>query len=280
MNSVLKFFAVALMIFCVTFQAEAAKKTVMIAEMENFSGYNEELVARIMEEQLIVAMQSSGNYAVVERTQLDKIRDELGLQEEDSDFTDSDLTVELGKFSGAQYMVLGKITTAGTEDTKKSGLINKIKSRFVPPVNAKISLDLRLVDCKTGVIILAKTVDGEKGGKDNKTALYAACKDAAENFLREVQSNNPFVARIAAVNSDEIYIDQGLDSGIQKGENLTLFREGEPIEVDGKIVGMTQTEIGKAKVSEVLQDYSICKIVSFTSPVQKGDVAKREASVK
>ena len=152
----------------------------------------------------------------------------------------------------------------------------KVAAKFDTPYRSNISLELRVVDCQTSEVVLARTIEGDRGGKTEKDSLYNACKDAAANFMAEVQSLNPFAGRIIEVSGENIYVDQGIDSGLHKNDVLIIAREGNPLEANGKIVGMTQTDIGKARVTEVTADYSICRIISSTQPVQKGDVVKRD----
>ena len=150
------------------------------------------------------------------------------------------------------------------------GLINSANSR-----KAKVELEVRFVDNKSGEVIFSKTFSGSKSGQNDAIALSGACRVAAENFLKELQETNPFVARIEDISGNEIYIDQGLESGIKKGEKLVVARESAPITVKGKIVGMKDTEICKATVTEVNSDYSVCK-VDKVSQVKKGDIVRRE----
>ena len=56
-----------IIIICSLNFCEASKKIVAVMPLENVSGYEEEKVAEIMTEQLIVAIHSSGGYTVVER---------------------------------------------------------------------------------------------------------------------------------------------------------------------------------------------------------------------
>ena len=131
-----------------------------------------------------------------------------------------------------------------------------------------------MVDSATGEVVVASTVEGSKSGKSKVEAFDDACKDAAENFLRELQKVNPLVARIVDVSGSDIYIDKGSNDGLREGEMLSIFRESDAIIVDGKIVGMKRNELGKAKVVEVNAEYSVCKVAGSIS-VQKGDVVKR-----
>ncbi|MBR6713361.1 MAG: hypothetical protein IKI76_10275 [Selenomonadaceae bacterium] len=273
----------ALAIICSLNLCEA-KKVVAVMPLENVSGYDEELVAEIMTEQLIVAIHSSGLYTVVERAQMGTILREQGFQ---NIAVDPSQAVELGKLTGADYSMIGKVTMAVAEVnptlTAVTGLSNifkleglgEIVAEHVHKVKGRIALEFRLVDNTTGEIIMAKTVEGSKSGSTANAAFNNACKVAADNFLKELDSINPFRARVAAINGSDIYIDQGSNAGLRVGDILIVARESEPIVVNGKIVAMKQNEIGKVKVVEVNSDYAVCRSEGLGNSICQGDVVKR-----
>ena len=281
-----KFFVATLaaMIICSLNFCEAAKKIVAVMPLENVSGYSEEKVAEIMTEQLIVAIHSSGAYTVVERTQLGAVLREQGFQ---NVAVDPSKAVELGKLSGADYTLLGKVTMAFVEDNPTAINIAQIGAligldklgdtagNFIHKFKGKIGLEFRIVDNTTGEIVTAKVVEGSKSGSGVAVAFHNACKNAAENFLRELDSLNPFRARVADISGSDIYIDGGSESGLRKGETLIVAREGEPIIVNGRVVAVKQTELGKVKVVEVNYDYAICRASGEVKTIRKGDIVKR-----
>ena len=285
-NLMRKFFIaiIAVVTVCSLNFCEAAKKSVAVMPLENVSGYNEEKVAEIMTEQLIVAIYSAGTYTVVERTQLGAILREQGFQ---NIAVDPSQAVELGKLSGADYTLVGKVTMAVVETNPTATAVATIGSalglegisatagNFIHKFKGKIGLEYRLVDNTTGEIITARAIEGNKSGSSVTAAFNNACKNAADNFLIDLDSINPFRARIAEINGSNIYIDKGAESGIKVGDTLIVARETSPIIVNGKIVDMKQSEVGKIKVVEVYSDYAICKSDSFMNNVQKGDVVKR-----
>lgn len=274
----------ATLIVCSMNLCEASKKIVAVMPLENVSGYNEEKVAEIMTEQLIVAIHSSGIYSVVERTQLGLILQEQGFQ---NIAVDPSQAVELGKLIGANYTMVGKVTMAVVEQNPTSSAVGQLTSllglegigemagQYVNKFKGKILFEFRFVDTATGEIIMAKTVTGNKSGSSVTDAFNNACKNAAENFLKELDSLNPFRARIAEINGADIYIDKGLEAGLRKGETLLVVREGEPIIVNGRVVAMRQREVGKIKVVEVNSDYAVCNTEGILNDIQKGDVVKR-----
>lgn len=262
----------------------ASKKIVAVMPLENLSGYDEEQIAEIMTEQLIVALHASGAYTVVERVQMGTVIKEQGFQ---NIAVDPSKAVELGKLSGADYSMLGKVTMAIVEDNPTAnavaqigewfnlGDIGKTAEKYVHKLKGRIRFEFRFVDNTTGEVVLAKTVEGSKSGSNVTDAINAACKNAAENFLRELDSVNPFRARVADIDGSNVYIDKGAESGLRRGETLIVAREGEPVIVNGRIVAMRQEEVGKVKVVEVNADYAVCKVTGETNDIKKGDVVKR-----
>lgn len=274
--------AVTAVICCSLNFCEAAKKTIAVMPLENLSGYGDQRVAELMTEQLLVAIHSSGNYTVVERTQAKKIIDEQGFQ---NIAGDPNSAAETGKLTGADYTLVGKVTMAVVGNNPTANTVSKISSIFglgdlgntasnyVDKFKGKIALEIRFVDNTTGEIIIAKTVEGSKSGASQLEALNAACKAAAENFLRDLDEVNPFRARIAEISDEDVYIDRGSLDGLRRGEVLVVAREGSPIVVNGKIVAVKQTVVGKIKVVEVNSDYAVCKKQS--GEIHKGDIVKR-----
>ncbi len=212
----------------------SAKKIVAVIPLENISGYDEQKVAEIMTEQLIVAMHSNGAYTVVERARLEAI-----VQEQELQYTlgDPNQAVELGKLLGADYSMVGKVTMAVVEVNPTAntisaldemlglGKIGGIVEDFVHKFKGRIQLDIRFVDNTTGEVILARTVAGNKSGASVESALNNACKQAAENFIKNLNTLNPFRARVADISGNEIYIDKGSNDGLRCGEILTIYRE-------------------------------------------------------
>ena len=277
------FFAtLAAIIFCSLNFCEAAKKTIAVMPLENVSGYSDQRVAEIMTEQLLVAIHSSGGYTVVERAQMNQVIKEQGFQ---NIMTDPNKATELGKLSGADYSLVGKVimTVVGNNPTASTvsslgnalglGQIGNMADGFVKKFKSKVQIDVRFVDNTTGEIIIAKTIEGSKTGATQVEALNAACQNAAENFLKELDTVNPFRARIAEISGEDVYIDRGSQDGLRKGETLIVAREGAPIVVNGRTVAVKQTEVGKIKVVEVNADYAVCKKIS--GDIRKGDVLKR-----
>ena len=166
-------------------------------------------------------------------------------------------------------------TGSGDDDSKAMAVLSGLFGNSANAYTGNIELDVRFVDNRTGEVIFAKSFGGSQRGADSAAALNGACKVAAENFLRELQTINPFSARVADIHGENIYIDQGLASGIKRGEVLIIARETDPIIVNGKVIGMKQTAICTATVIEVNMEYAVCRAEGINYFVKKGDIVKR-----
>ena len=252
---------------------EAAKKTIAVMPLENASKYDKVNVAEIMTEEILIALKNSGQYSVLERIQMETILKEQGFQ---NISTDPNTTVQFGKLVGANYSLVGKITMVNVKHdiAKKLNLI--FSSGLGNDVSSKIGVDIRFIDNETGELIFAKSFTGSESGKSTEEALHNVCKEIAENFLMELTSD--LSGRIIDVSNKEVYIDQGSDNGVRKGDIFLIFRETEPIKIGGEIVDMKKIQIGKLKVTSVHNKYSICKITDDKRkyPIQKGDFVKKE----
>lgn len=103
--------AVFVMILGTSLVSEAAMKTVAVG---NFIDGTSSRYGKMICEQLQSSIQNglvqNKNYTVVERSNLDQIFKELGLQ--NSGVVDSSSAIEIGNLSGADYTLMGKVVEA------------------------------------------------------------------------------------------------------------------------------------------------------------------------
>ena len=274
MRGILKIFSlIAIIVMTLgTMSVEAAKKTIAVMPLENISGYTEERVAEIMTEELVSALYQSGRYTVIERNQMATVLKEIGFQMTGA--VDSSKAVEAGKMLGAQLVVIGKVTNVGIDSNDSGKFLNDVLGRNVAGnLKGKVALNYRFIDVESGEIKYLGDTEASEPGNTRENAIYKACKEAAQNVLKDMVAN--VRARVADMSGDEIYIDAGSEGGFHNGETLTIVRETAPIEINGRIVGMKEITVGTAKVIEVNDGYSVCKVTAHTDVIKKGDIVKR-----
>lgn len=114
---------------------------------------------------LVTELVNDGTYRVIERKALDKI-----LAEQDfstSDRANPETAAKIGKILGVKYIIIGSITTFGT-DTKQVGIGGGAWSqRFglgaigTKKTKAKVVINARMIDVDTGEIVAVAKGTGE-----------------------------------------------------------------------------------------------------------------------
>ena len=135
--------AVFVMILGTSLVSEAAMKTVAVG---NFVDGTNSRYGKMICEQLQSSIQNglvqNKNYTVVERSNLDQIFKELGLQ--NSGVVDSSSAIEIGNLSGADYTLMGKVVEAE---------INPYNNLAYEGLKGKVAVSVQIVDNTTGRII-------------------------------------------------------------------------------------------------------------------------------
>ena len=162
----------------------------------------------------------------------------------------------------------------------------------------KITVELKFLNNETGEVIFSDEITDSKTGTSGASALRTACKAIAENFVSQIakqapiqtetktedqsptEENTSFDISVIYVEGDVLYINKGNDGGIKVGDILVISKKAVPItDMDGKVVTVRTTEVGKALVTEVNKNHSICKIIerkdSESDSIKRGCTAQK-----
>ena len=283
--------AVFVMILGTSLVSEAAMKTVAVG---NFIDGTNSRYGKMICEQLQSSIQNglvqNKNYTVVERSNLDQIFRELGLQ--NSGVVDSSSAIEIGNLSGADYTLMGKVVEAE---------INPYNNLAYEGLKAKVAVSVQIVDNETGQVLSSDMVsDTDSSATKNNlkkfiksdlvpghmsvnsdSLIYNAAEKVANKVLERMNDMNPLVGMVVAVNTDEdtVTFDLGYDDGVKKGDIYTIYTETEPIvhPVTGEILGVDEKYVGTVKVEEVRNNRSIAKIKDCdVTPMKKDKIRRGE----
>ena len=122
-------------------------------------------------EAAIFAVQNTGKFDVVERAELQRLLDELGLGM--NPLFDPSSCAKIGKFLGAQYVVLGSVTSISR--LNDSGKINVgVYARMIEVETARVMLVGRGKATGTGDVndLLEKAVDDAMSGKQGMLTQF------------------------------------------------------------------------------------------------------------
>lgn len=256
---------------------------------------------------MVNALLNTNRFRVFERAKLDAI-----LQEQDfqhfSGLVDQTSAVKLGKMIGVDNILTGSITNISF---KKGGGISiagvKIRKSYV-----KVVMTIRIIDVTTGEILFS-TVQEEEASKsgvsgvlpipipggigfsheeavDILSAVELICNKVVLNFVAKMDrktvelSSAPlegYVVKVESTSSGgiiQVYINLGESSGIQVGDEVRIYREGEVI-IDPKTNEVLSREldlIAQAKVMKVEDKLSIALVTTkFRNiPIQQLDIVE------
>ena len=117
-------------------------------------------------------LSATGNFKVVERQKLQSVLSEQELAE--AGLVKKTTRAKTGQLTGAQYVVLGRVTSFEEGVSKKSGG-NQTSGCFMgicagggeqkSEVEAYVSIDLRVVDTTTGEVAYSRTIEGRATDK-------------------------------------------------------------------------------------------------------------------
>lgn len=255
--------------------AFAANKVVAVMGVDNVSGsYYGRSAASTLQSQLETALVQNGRYDVVERSQLNYVLNELGLQR--SGLLAAGTAVQLGQLTGADYTVVGRVLSA---EAQPFDVLLYAGMKGIVKVNVKF------IDNRTGTIKFAQVVKGtdtvtefETQSPNEALLISNAVNNACEKIVDLIRSADPVTGLVADTTRDEVYIDLGLDDGVEVGDKYLVYREGKVIRHPrtGEILTVEQEDVGLLRVRDVGSNYAVCEILKHWDDIEKGDMVRRE----
>ena len=176
----------------------------------------------LVQQELIRELQARG-FTIVERRLLDKVLAEVKLGS--SDLADQDTQIKLGKVLAARLMVSGTLTSQG------SG----------------VAAAVRAIDTETTQLAMVRS-EAAKAGAFNPSALAASLAQAVAQTVTE---KYPLKGRIVAVDGTQAIINLGKKHGVAVGQQFNVLTRGDPIELNGRILGYKENRIAQVTVTEV-----------------------------
>jgi len=222
-------------------QGQSTKNILAVLDFEG----NDKLKGKVdlkMSDMLTTSLVKTGRFDIVERNKIDKVfkEQQLGL----SGLVDEMSAAQVGKMIGAEYVVLGAITSATRNDIDKFGYIL---------VKIEVGIDVRVVNSTTGKILLSESANGlsesklvqtangvvVSGAIDYNSAYAKSSRDAVEKVSIKIAKLLPLIGFVISTTGDEIMVDVGEDRGVSRNDNFVIFRVEDEIihPVTGKHIG-------------------------------------------
>lgn len=257
--------------------------------------YNQSLenYAQGLTEVMVAALLESGRFIVVERQAIADVLAEQELQY--SGAVNPETAVEAGRIIGAQYFIRPVITTFSYGEKGSGGEVGVTVPVDVPvaggirigggkkTVVARLVLDSRIYDVQTSQITTSVQGEGSVERKSSHVALDTdvldigtagfedtplgeatrmAVDETIGNLIAEL-GDQPWQGRVVTVRDGQIYVNAGSEAGMQVGDVLEVYREGESL-VDpetGLNLGQIEDKLGRLEVTAVEEKYSIARVL-------------------
>jgi len=279
-----------------TTTAEASgRPKVAVYTFENPPNYYNSTIGNGLTSIVITHMTQSGRFDVISRgDNLDLVIEEVDLGE--AGYIESGEEVEKGHVSGIDYILSGRVTNFGYEETSGGGFLGTIGGFGgigVSEERAVVRVDFQLIDAATGLTVLAATAEGKESeqgvsisGADwnnwvgsisfdsdefmDSMVGHATLK-AVQNLMDQILPMFPIQGPILAITPDFIIVELGANAGIEEGMILDVNRVELVRNSAGEVVYEDEEFIGRVRVTDV--DLTSCKaVIESGSGFQEGDM--------
>jgi curli biogenesis system outer membrane secretion channel CsgG len=275
----------------------APKKTIAVSEFENKSGWSGGWkIGWGMQEMMATSLIDTGLFSVLERQDLSSVMAEQDLGA--SGRAASGSAAAVGQLARAQILISGAVTEF---EEKKGGEGAGIGFKGFriggSHEQAHVAINVRIYDTTTGEVLDSLRVAGSadagglKIGYSNadfggdlggfrKTPLGEATQEAIDEAVKQIASRLkgvPWQGKLIKADASRVYINAGSEGGVSDGMEFDVYRPGEAlIDPDtGLNLGADTEKIGRVKVSDVKEKFSIAEVVSGAD-MERGDLVKAQ----
>jgi tetratricopeptide (TPR) repeat protein len=193
----------------------------------------------LVQQELIRELQGRG-YTLVERRLLDKVLAEVKLGA--SELADQDTQIRLGRLLAARLMVSGVMTH------EPGGL----------------AASVRAIDTETTQLAMVRAE--RQAGPGNPTEL---AKAIARQLASTIDEKYPLKGRIAVVEDERVIINLGRKHGVANGQAFNVIARGEPIELNGRILGYRDTRVARLTVTEVQDQLAYARVAERQGALER-----------
>lgn len=246
---------------------------------------------------LVNELVKSGQYSVIERSQIEAILKEQNLAA--SGRVDASTAASIGRLLGVEKVILGSVTQLDLQ-RKESGGGFFGTGADVTKVEAYVQLNARLIDTTTGEILTVVEGQGHESQKDTNVSVLGigggsstqnegkliteAAQEAVGQLVGAINSSSlakgsqglPAInAVIADISGNIVILNKGTGSGYRTGMKVSIERVSKEIKdpETGEVIRTLTEKIGQIELTDVDAKSSVGRVISGTN-FEVGDIAK------
>lgn len=257
---------------------------------------------------LETALVKSGNFEVFTRQEMDKVLKEQALGQ--TGMITPQSAAKVGQMLGVNAIVIGTVTEFGEKksgthisgQTMKALTGGNSRNQSLASIllgagglgyskaEARVVLDVQLIDTTTGRIIYAESAEGVEssvgisiagistGSTIDDTQVGKALRKAIKKLVVDISkqmANVPWSAKVVKAKGRDILINAGMNSNIKPGSVFLVYKKGEELKdpATGESLGFEETLIGEAMATQIMERITKAVVKSGTG-FSTGDIVR------
>ena len=266
-----------------------------IHTFENPPNYYSSTIGNGLTSIIVTNISQSGRFDVIQRGEnLDLLIEEIDFGQ--SGYVEQETAVEMGHILGVEYVLSGRVTNFGYEETSTGGILGGwggFGGLDITEEEAVVRLDFVLIDARTGETVLAAIAEGKDSDTDfdidarnwgdwfgsisydsdefMDSMIGKATIKAVDSLMTQILAQFPIQAPVLAVTPDFAILDIGSNAGIEAGMQFEVYRVSAVTNAAGEVVWEEKTLIGLVEITEAELRSCKAELVSG-SDIQEGDL--------
>jgi curli biogenesis system outer membrane secretion channel CsgG len=245
---------------------QGLKKRVAVLDFEGLEKLEGKTELRLTD-LLVTALVTTGRFDVVERSRIEQVllEQDLGL----AGIVDETTAAQVGLLLGAEYVILGTVSSATQQNIDKFGYILSV---------IEVGVDIRAVDAITGRILLSQNAMGREESKivvtsegtvvsgaiDHGATYAKAVRNAIDIATNKISTLFPLLGYVVKADGLDVVTDIGEERGVSVGDLFIVFRSTTEIlhPVTGNHVGWNKDVIASIRIHTTEKALSTGRILS------------------
>ena len=219
---------------------------------------------------------------------IDRKHIEASMTRQDFKASGDDANIKAGRLAGCRYIILGTVTSImkGTSSRGRSSTTFINHRAFTTMFNAvkesthhTASIEARLIDTETGIVVLSFKCSGSVSGENGKTepvsvmlAVKAAACGVADKARGFFTGEYPTVTY---ADKSGVVINRGARSGVIPGMLYRIYQDGaEMFDLNGNSLGRKTVNLSVVRVTQVNSKACTAEVLSNSNLISIGNKAE------
>ncbi|MCD9017492.1 CsgG/HfaB family protein [Parachryseolinea silvisoli] len=256
MNRLRHFFLLSLLSFSFCAFSQSVRPTIIFQDMQSEDYPSARDRAKGLHEATLDLLVNANKVAIVTRSgeMWKAIENELAMK----DFVDPRSAIDLGKMSGAKYLLVGNLTRVHHEEKIRTS--GSTSERYF---SATAFATLKILNLETGQFEKSFQAEVNATATDREEAIRSSLKLASQNLAGQVNKHFPVAARIdKQVSSNQVSITKGTADGLHEQEFYEVLSD------DG------HTVIGQVKITFAAEHGATARVLQGDVKNMAGKLAR------